>query len=221
MADEFKKKLGSGVVALIGIEDGKASAVVGVTDDSPAASARSIWCKPASRRWAARAAAAGPTWRRAAARMRPRRPRRCRRSRRLGRGQVRITPLLAAAALAAAALTSACAPKTFSMEGKDADQMTKDESQCRAQVREVAQRNRNIEDQRRSVFEGERERFGQQDLYTTMDNQGYNNNVDRLMARCMEARGWAPEQQNGLASWWQRVSRGNTPVGKSLGISHL
>ena len=33
MADAFKKKLGSGVVALIGIEDGKASAVVGVTDD--------------------------------------------------------------------------------------------------------------------------------------------------------------------------------------------
>ena len=33
MADEFKKKLGSGVVALIGVEDGKASAVVGVTDE--------------------------------------------------------------------------------------------------------------------------------------------------------------------------------------------
>ncbi|HEY4169923.1 MAG TPA: alanine--tRNA ligase-related protein, partial [Reyranella sp.] len=33
MADEFKKKLGSGVVALIGVEEGKASAVVGVTDD--------------------------------------------------------------------------------------------------------------------------------------------------------------------------------------------
>ena len=33
MADAFKKKLGSGVVALIGIEEGKASAVVGVTDD--------------------------------------------------------------------------------------------------------------------------------------------------------------------------------------------
>jgi hypothetical protein len=100
------------------------------------------------------------------------------------------------------------------LEGKDADQMTKDEAQCRGQVREVAQRNRNIEDQRRSVFEGERERFGQQDLYTTMDNQGYNNNVDRLMARCMEARGWAPKQQNGLASWWQRVSTFNTPIGK-------
>jgi alanyl-tRNA synthetase len=33
MADEFKKRLGSGVVALIGVEEGKASAVVGVTDD--------------------------------------------------------------------------------------------------------------------------------------------------------------------------------------------
>src|SRR6185436_16463238 len=32
MADEYKKKLGSGVVALIGVEEGKASAVVGVTD---------------------------------------------------------------------------------------------------------------------------------------------------------------------------------------------
>ena len=31
--DEFKKKIGSGVVALIGVEEGKASAVVGVTDD--------------------------------------------------------------------------------------------------------------------------------------------------------------------------------------------
>jgi hypothetical protein len=47
-----------------------------------------------------------------------------------------------------------------------------------------------------------------------MDNQGYKNNVDRLTARCMEARGWAPKQQNGLASWWQRVSTFNTPVGK-------
>ena len=130
---------------------------------------------------------------------------------------MKITVLLAAAALTAAALTSACAPKTYSMAGKDADQMTKDEAQCRAQVRDIAQRDRNIEDQRRSVFEGERERFGQQELYTTMDNQGYRNNVDRLTARCMEARGWAPKQQNALGSWWNRVSTfnigGNSPSG--------
>lgn len=125
--------------------------------------------------------------------------------------------MLAAAALTTAAVTSACAPKTYSMAGKDADQMTKDETQCRAQVREAAQRERNIDDQRRSVFQGERERFGQQDLFTTMDNQGYTNNVDRLMARCMEARGWVPRQQGAfgsLGSWWQRISTFNTPVGK-------
>jgi hypothetical protein len=127
---------------------------------------------------------------------------------------MRITVVLAAAALASASLVSACAPKTFSMEGKDADQMTKDEAQCRAQVRETAQRDRNIEDQRRSVFDGERERFGQQDLYTTMDNQGYQNNVARLTARCMEARGWVPKQQNALGAWWQRASTFNTPIGK-------
>jgi hypothetical protein len=127
---------------------------------------------------------------------------------------MKFTVLLAMAALTGVGLTSACAPKTYSMAGKDADQMTKDEAQCRAQVRDIAQRDRNIEDQRRSVFEGERERFGQQDLPTAMDNQGYKNNVDRLTARCMEARGWAPKQQNGLSSWWQRVSTFNTPVGK-------
>jgi alanyl-tRNA synthetase len=33
MADELKKKLGSGVVALIATNEGKASIVVGVTDD--------------------------------------------------------------------------------------------------------------------------------------------------------------------------------------------
>jgi hypothetical protein len=119
-----------------------------------------------------------------------------------------------AALVLAAALASACAPKSFTMQGKDPDQMIKDEQQCRDQVRAQAQKDRNIADQRRSVFEGERERFGQQDLYITMDNQGYQNNVDRLTARCMEARGWAPKNQNGLSAWWNRVSTFNTPIGK-------
>jgi hypothetical protein len=103
--------------------------------------------------------------------------------------------------LAAALLASACAPKNFSMEGKDAEQMAKDEAQCRAQVRATANNERNIEDQRRAVFSGERERYGQQDLYTTMDNVGYQNNLDRLTARCMQARGWAPKK----TSWWQKI----------------
>ena len=112
---------------------------------------------------------------------------------------------------AVALVASACAPKTFTMEGKDAEQMARDESQCRAQVRQQARQERDIEDQRRSVFSGERERFGQQELYRTMDNQGYKNNVDRMTARCMEARGWAPKNQNSVGAWWNRVSTFNTP----------
>lgn len=122
---------------------------------------------------------------------------------------MRSAVLLAVLVLAIAA----CAPKDYSMQGKDAEQMTRDESQCRAQVRAQAQQERNIEDQRRSVFDGERERFGQQDLYRTMDNQGYKNNVDRMTARCMEARGWAPKNQNAVSAWWNRVSTFNTPIG--------
>ena len=33
MADELKKQLGSGVVALVAVNEGRASVVVGVTDD--------------------------------------------------------------------------------------------------------------------------------------------------------------------------------------------
>jgi hypothetical protein len=113
-------------------------------------------------------------------------------------------------AVAAAALLGACAPKSFSLEGKDAEQMTKDEAQCRSQVRAQAETQRNLEDQRRDVFAGERERYGGPDLYVTMDNEGYKNNMARLTARCMEARGWAPKGGN---SWWQRNSTFNTPLG--------
>ena len=83
LADEGKKQLGSGVVAIVGItEDGKAGIVVGVTADLYRASTRSISCARAPRRSAARAAAAGPTWRRPAARTAARPTPRSRRSRR-------------------------------------------------------------------------------------------------------------------------------------------
>jgi hypothetical protein len=109
--------------------------------------------------------------------------------------------IVATAALAGVVLVGACATSQVPVEGKSAEQMAKDEAQCRASVRSVAQSERNIDDQRRAVFEGERERFGQQDLYNTMANQGYRRNVDRLTARCMEARGWAPRNK----TLWQRL----------------
>ncbi|MFO1157798.1 MAG: hypothetical protein U1E60_03065 [Reyranellaceae bacterium] len=108
--------------------------------------------------------------------------------------------ILATMVLASAALVGAC-DKPAPVDAKNAEQMAKDEAQCRASVRPVAQNERNIEDQRRSVFDGERERFGQQDLYNTMANQGYKRNVDQLTARCMAARGWGPAPR----TLWQRL----------------
>lgn len=96
--------------------------------------------------------------------------------------------------LMAAAALAACAPKDFSKDGGTSEQFTRDEAQCKAQVRAQAQKERNIDDQRRSVFSGERERFGQQELYSDMANQGYRYNVERGVARCMEARGWQGKQ---------------------------
>ena len=105
--------------------------------------------------------------------------------------------------LAASLLLAGCGQKGMPKDDAQAAQYAKDEASCRSQVRDTAQSERNIEDQRRATFEGERERWGQQDVYATMANQGYTNNFDRLMARCLEARGWAPKSKSILPklSW--------------------
>ncbi|MBI3196098.1 MAG: hypothetical protein HYZ40_01050 [Rhodospirillales bacterium] len=96
--------------------------------------------------------------------------------------------------LASVALLGGCDKKGYPKDDAQAAKYAKDEQACRAQVRQTAQSERNIEDQRRATFEGERERFGQQGLYTTMANQGYTNNFDRLLANCMENRGWTQKK---------------------------
>ena len=96
--------------------------------------------------------------------------------------------------LAAVAAIAACAPKDFSKDGGTSEQFTRDEAQCKSQVRAQTRKERDIDDQRRSVFTGERERFGQQELYSDMANQGYRYTNERLVARCMEARGWQGKQ---------------------------
>ena len=78
LADEGKKQLGSGVVALVATTaDGKASIVVGVTPDLVAQLlGRRSGAHGRPRCWAARAAAGSPTWRRPAVPTAPRpRPR--------------------------------------------------------------------------------------------------------------------------------------------------
>jgi hypothetical protein len=98
--------------------------------------------------------------------------------------------------VAGALLLGGCDRKSYPKDDAQAAQYARDEQACRAQVRQTAQSERNIEDQRRATFDGERERFGQQGLYTTMANQGYTNNFDRLLSSCMENRGWAPKSKS-------------------------
>ena len=102
--------------------------------------------------------------------------------------------LLLASVVVMGALLGGCAKPNYPKDDAQAAAYSQDEAQCRAQTRQQAQAERNVEDQRRSTFEGERTRFGQEDLYKTMDNQGYVNNLDRLIARCMENRGWTPKR---------------------------
>lgn len=96
--------------------------------------------------------------------------------------------------LASAALLGGCGSTNYPKDDAQAAAYARDEANCRTQMRQQAQSERNIDDQRRATFEGERERFGQEDLYKTMANQGYTNNLDRLIARCMENRGWTAKR---------------------------
>jgi hypothetical protein len=98
--------------------------------------------------------------------------------------------LVLALTAAPALLLGGCGKTNYPKDDVQAAAYSKDEAQCRAQMRSQAQTQRTIEDQRRATFEGERSRFGQEDLYKSMDNQGYTNNLDRLVASCMENRGW-------------------------------
>jgi len=107
---------------------------------------------------------------------------------------MKAAAFLLAPLVAGALLLAGCGQKGLPKDDAQAAQYARDEQACRAQVRQTAQSERTIEDQRRSTFDGERERFGQQGLYTTMANQGYTNNVDRLLASCMENRGWTPKK---------------------------
>ena len=65
MADDLKKQIGSGIVALVAVGDGKASLVVGVTDDLTERFDAVALVRKAPPRSAARAAAEGRTWPRA------------------------------------------------------------------------------------------------------------------------------------------------------------
>ncbi len=113
------------------------------------------------------------------------------------------------AGLGALLLLSACAQQQQQQaaqndprQGPNGARYDRDREACRSVVDDYLRRRRNIDDSRSQVFQGERDRFGQGALPETMAAYGDNRSADRLIANCMESRGWPQAQPK---SWWQRI----------------
>lgn len=102
-------------------------------------------------------------------------------------------------ALLATLLLSGCGPSVPDARASNPEKYDKDRGLCQAQVDDYMRSQRNVDQSRRDVFSGERDRFGQGSLPGQMDDYSDAKSTDRLMADCMEQRGWpkAPQQ------WWQ------------------
>ncbi len=87
-------------------------------------------------------------------------------------------------------------------KGANAERYARDRQQCQTQVDEQMRTRRRVEDSRRSVFDDNQDRFGRSALPDTMDVYGDNKSSDRMLERCLEARGWAQQQK----SWWQKIT---------------
>ena len=77
----------------------------------------------------------------------------------------------------------------------NSDRHNRDREACRGAADDYMRTRRNIDDSRREVFSGDYDRFGQGDLPRDMANYGELRTSDRLIASCMEARGWPQQPQ--------------------------
>ena len=89
-------------------------------------------------------------------------------------------------------------------KSSNAERYARDRQACQSQVGEQMRTRRRVEDSRRSVFDDPQDRYGRSELPDTMVEYGDARSADRLLARCLEARGWAPQQQQ--KPWWQRIT---------------
>jgi hypothetical protein len=86
-------------------------------------------------------------------------------------------------------------PDRTGRTGVSAERYDRDRELCRVQIAEQTRTRRNIDDSRREVYSGNYDRFGQGDLPRDMANYGDLRTTDRLVANCMEARGWPQQPQ--------------------------
>jgi hypothetical protein len=93
------------------------------------------------------------------------------------------------------------APQNQSRQAANSDRYDRDRESCRSVVDDHMRTRRNIDDSRREVYSGSYERYGQTTLPAQMANYGDSRSADKLIANCMESRGWPQPSK----AWWQKI----------------
>jgi hypothetical protein len=81
------------------------------------------------------------------------------------------------------------------------ERYNRDREICRGVVDDYMRTRRNTDDSSREVFAGNYERYGQTTLPSQMANYGDSRSADKLIANCMESRGWPQPSK----AWWQKI----------------
>lgn len=108
-----------------------------------------------------------------------------------------------AAGLAVMGLLAGCNRPNDDARAANPEKYDRDRAACAAQVNDYMKTRRRVDNSRRDVFAGEPDRFGQSALPTQMDDYSDAKATDRVMANCMEAKGWPQPHGN----WWDRIGR--------------
>ena len=109
--------------------------------------------------------------------------------------------LVAACESAPSSPSPSSASSTESKANANPERYARDRDLCRAQVDDYMKTRRNVDDSRREVFRGNYDRYGQTTLPDDLANYGDSRRSDRLIASCMESRGWPQPQR----PWWQKI----------------
>jgi len=112
-----------------------------------------------------------------------------------------VAGLVAVLMLAGCAQEQQSPPQGEARRGANSDRYNRDREACRSAVDDHMRTRRNIDDSRREVFAGNYERYGQTTLPSQMANYGDNRSADKLIANCMESRGWPQPSK----PWWQKI----------------
>ncbi len=109
-----------------------------------------------------------------------------------------------AAALTLLGTLAGCAQPASDARARNPEKYDRDRADCSAQVNDYMKTRRNVDNSRRDVFRDDRDRYGQGSLPTQMDDYSDAKASDRVMANCMESKGWSQPRQQ---PWWERLGR--------------